>query len=127
MAIVEFDAEAATDRLQDAVRRHDRGLLDQLISERFALASGRSLGRLGKKEWIAAGLNVEWKNFVISIARVIEISDVVIVDHDIEQDMEASPDWAADAPTHARWITTDVWVAEDGEWRLVCRHPELRQ
>lgn len=108
MAIVEFDAQAVTDRLQDAVRRHDRALLEQLVSEKFALVSGRALGRVGKQEWIAAGMNVEWKSFAVSIARVIEIDDVVVVDHDIEQEMEAPPNWATDAPTHTRWVTTDV-------------------
>jgi hypothetical protein len=57
MAVGEFDAEAATHHLQDAVRRHDRAALDQLVSEHFGLVSGRSLGRVGKQEWIAAALD----------------------------------------------------------------------
>ena len=127
MAIVEFDAEAATERLQDAVRRHDRVLLNQLVSDRFALVSGRSLGRLGKEEWIAAALGIEWKSFVIAVARVLELKGVVIVNHDLEQDMKEPPNWASEAPLHSRWVTTDVWAVEDDSWRLLCRHPEPRQ
>lgn len=122
-----FDAQRETDRLQGAVCRHDRDELDDLISERFALVSGRSLGRLGKEDWIAAALQVEWKSFDVWVSRVIDLGDAVVVDHDIEQDMAAAPNWASAAPTRTRWITTDVWVVEGGRWRLVCRHPELMQ
>jgi hypothetical protein len=41
----EFDASRETNRLQDAVRRHDRPLLEQLLSDRFAFVSGRDLGQ----------------------------------------------------------------------------------
>jgi hypothetical protein len=49
------------------------------------------------------------------------------VDHDVEQEMAAGPSWAADAPAQTHWVGTDVWAIENGHWRLVCRHPELRR
>ena len=125
MSIVKFDARAETERLQDAVRRHDRMLLDELVSERFALVSGRALGRLGKLDWITAALQVEWERFAIAISRVIDLDDVVVVDHDVEQELAAAPVWAPEAPRESNWTMTDVWAAEGGQWRLVCRHPEL--
>ena len=125
MEPTEFDATRATTRLQDAVRRHDRPLLEQLLSDRFAFVSGLALGRLDKEGWIAAALRVEWQRFATDIARVVDLGNVVIVDHDVEQEMTAPPEWAPGAPTHTRWITTDVWVAESGIWRLASRHPEL--
>jgi hypothetical protein len=123
--VVEFDPGGETERLQDAVRRHDRPLLEQLLSDRFAFVSGRALGRLDKERWIAAALRVEWRSFAVAIVRVIDLGDVVIVDLDIEQEMTAPPGWAPDAPTHSRWNTTDVWVTESGTWRLASRHPEI--
>ena len=107
------------------MRRHDRPLLEQLVSDRFTFVSGRALGRLDKTHWITAALRVDWQRFAVEIARVVDLGDVVIVDHDIEQEMVAPPDWSPDAPTHTRWTTTDVWVAEAGTWRLASRHPEL--
>lgn len=125
MDSAEFDASHETDRLQDAVRRGDRPVLEQLLSDRFAFVSGRALGRLDKEDWITAALGVEWQRFGISIARVVDLDNVVIVDYDVEQEMAAPPEWAPDAPTQTRWITTDVWMAESGTWRLASRHPEL--
>lgn len=123
----EFNPQRETDRLQDAVRDHDRRVLDELISDRFALVSGRSLGRLGKEDWIAAALQVEWKSFVVSVSGVIDLDGVWVVDHDVEQEMAAAPGWATQSPMRTRWITTDVWAVEEGQWRLVCRHPEMLQ
>ena len=120
-----FDANRETHRVQDAVRRHDRPLLEQLVSERFAFVSGRALGRLHKEEWIAAGLGVDWQRFEISVVRVVECGDVAVVDYDIDQEMAAPPAWVGDAPTQTRWVITDVWAVESGAWRLVSRHPEL--
>jgi hypothetical protein len=121
----EFDASRATNRLQEAVRRHDRPLLEQLLSDRFAFVSGRAPGRLDKEQWITAALRIEWQRFTTAIARVADLGNVVIVDHDVEQEMAAPPEWAPDAPTRTRWITTDVWTAESGIWRLASRHPAL--
>lgn len=127
MSLVDFDAQLETDRLQGAVRDHDRRVLDELVSERFMLVSGRSLGRLDKDGWIAAALEVHWKSFAVSISRLIHLAGVAVVDHDIEQEMATAPSWARGAPRRTRWVTTDVWTVEDGLWRLVCRHPELVQ
>jgi hypothetical protein len=124
---VAFDAEAQSMCLQDAVRRRDRELLETLVSDRFALVSGRALGRIGKDEWIAAALRVHWKSFRVSINRVIDAGDVAIVDHDIEQEMVRAPSWAPQASLRTRWVTTDAWIREAGGWRLICRHPELVQ
>jgi Domain of unknown function (DUF4440) len=123
---VPFDARAETDRLQDAVRRHDHALLDELVSGRFALVSARSLGRLDKEAWIASALQVEWKDFVVSVRRVIDMESFAVVDYDIDQEMAAAPSWAPGAPTKTQWVVTDVWGRENGQLRLVCRHPELR-
>lgn len=125
MGALAFDPDRETDQLQEAVRRHDRALLERLVSDRFVFVSGRSLGRLGKGDWIAAALQVEWQRFVVSIARVVDLDRVVIVDHDTEQEMARPPAWGPEAPTRTRWITTDVWVEESGIWRLVSRHPEM--
>ena len=125
MSVPEFDPADETNRLQDAVRRHDRPLLEQLVSDRFMFISGRGLGRLDKSHWITAALRVDWQRFTVNISRVVELGDVVIVDHDIEQEMASSPDWSPDAPKRTRWTTTDVWVVEAGTFRLVSRHPEM--
>jgi hypothetical protein len=45
-----------------------------------------------------AALQVEWKRFAVSIARVVELGDVVVVDYDIEQEMTAPPDWHPTLP-----------------------------
>lgn len=87
--------------------------------------SGRALGRLDKNDWITAALRVDWQRFTVDIARVVELGNVVIVDHNIEQEMESSPDWSPDAPRQTRWTTTDVWVVEAGTFRLASRHPEM--
>jgi hypothetical protein len=120
-----FDAARETDSLQAAVRRHDRPLLEQLLSDRFAFVSGGALGRLDKEGWITAALSVEWQRFEISIVRVVDLGEVMLVDHDVAQEMSAPPEWAPDAPRRTRWITTDVWAADSGIWRLTSRHPEL--
>lgn len=125
MDAVGFDPAGDTNRLQGAVRRHDRPLLDQLVSDRFVFVSGRALGRLDKEGWITAALRVNWESFAVSIARVVELGDVVVVDHDIEQQMTAPPGWAPAVPTNTRWTTTDVWVRESATWRLASRHPEM--
>ena len=125
MDVAKFDPASETNRLQEAVRRHDRPVLEQLVSDRFIFISGRALGRLDKQRWIAAALRVDWQGFAVEVARVVDLGDVVIVDQDIEQEIVAPPDWAPGAPTHTRWTTTDVWVAEAGTWRLASRHPEI--
>ena len=121
----EFDPARETNRLQEAVRLHDRPLLEHLVSDRFVFVSGRALGRLDKQQWITAALRVDWQSFAVEVARVVELGNAVIVDLDIEQEIVAPPDWSPGAPTHTRWTTTDVWVAEAGTWRLASRHPEI--
>jgi hypothetical protein len=65
------------------------------------------------------------KTFVVSVRRVIDMESVVVVDHDIEQEMAEAPSWAPGAPTRTQWVVTDVWTLSNGRWRLACRHPEL--
>lgn len=73
------------------MRRHDRARLNELVSDRLLFVTGRALGRLGKEDWIAAALDVEWESFEVSISRVVALDEVVVIDHDIEQVMKAPP------------------------------------
>jgi uncharacterized protein YciI len=122
-----FAAAELTRELQEAVRVHDKARLDALVSERLVFASGRQLGRIGKAEFVGAAMSIDWQRFDCSEFRTLALDDVVVVDYEIKQEIRAAPDsTTANAPTETAWVMTDVWALENGRWRLVSRHPELR-
>ncbi len=121
-----FAAAQLTRELQEAVRAHDPARLDALVSERLVFASARQIGRVGKAEFVAAAMSIEWQRFDCSEFRILDL-DVVVVDYEIQQEIRAAPgSTPAHAPAQTAWVMTDVWALENGRWRLVSRHPELR-
>jgi ketosteroid isomerase-like protein len=116
-----FDAIGATRRLQEAIRAHDRSLVNALVSERLVLTSRGATGSMGKTDFMAAALAIDWQYFRLAEFHVLELGDACVVEYTVEQELRP----ANGSRAQSTWVTTDVWAREGRGWRLVHRHPEL--
>lgn len=102
--------------LQEAVRLHDRGRLNSLVAEEFALAGSVSLGALDKQRWIDAATRVRWISFELLDAEANVHDDVATVVHRLRQTVASG-----DQDISSTWVTVDTWWRSDERWQLAGR------
>ena len=118
-----FDAQHTLEMLQDAVQRHDRERVAELVSDRMIWVMPLVDNERGKTEWIDASLGVTWHWFRITIRREVDLGDVRIVEALVRQSREPSATEDTTSPVTVEGIVVDAWALESGTWRLVARHP----
>jgi ketosteroid isomerase-like protein len=104
---------------RDALLSKDEAALRRLIHPRYKLVGIRSTGSVAVdlEQWIAALRRMD------IAALEIRVTDCVALDNVIVATVDAK--WKVrylGQPIEERVLLTDVWVREDGRWRVVRRH-----
>lgn len=125
-----WDALDRIVRLQDAVVAHDRDSLEAWVSERMIWVLPQAHNTRGKHDWIDASCSITWNWFDVRICREIDLGGTRLVEAWIRQQREPTEDELAQgtrAPIAAEGVVVDLWAVEDGDWRLIARHPQRAQ
>lgn len=125
-----WDALDRIQRLQDAVVAHDRDAIGAWVSDKMIWVMPVVDNTRGKQEWIDASCSITWDWFDIRVSREIDLGDTRIVEAWIGQQRQPTTEEAARgmrAPIAAEGVVVDAWTLEDGEWRLIARHPQRAQ
>ena len=117
------DVTELLESLQEAVRVRDRAHLDAAVSERMIWVMPIADNERGKRDWIDASLGVSWHWFEISVRRVVEPGDTIVVEWWARQSRDVVSTDDQPGPITAEGVVLDVWNLEDDRWRLVTRHP----
>jgi putative salt-induced outer membrane protein YdiY len=102
--------------LAETLETRDRGVMESLLDDDFVLRSAPDIGRA---TWIDNALTKCWGNrFDITDFRVHEQNDARVATFMLT--MYVNP--ANCQPATIRSLITDVWIADEGAWRLRVRH-----
>jgi hypothetical protein len=105
--------------LATAVRRHDFAAFDRLLSDGYFFTEGQG-GRLriaSKTTWLGIQKTYDVASFAFDDARVrIYGTTAVVTMLATERATVAAVDRTS------RYFITDIWVQEDGAWRIAERH-----
>jgi hypothetical protein len=113
----DHELEQLERELQDGVLTHNKNAIERLVADEFVLwASGR-LGVLNRTTWIQAALAIEWQSFEFLEFNVLEYVTAAVVNSRMSQ---AGALEGQDIS--GQFLVTDVWVQQNGSWRLVTRH-----
>jgi hypothetical protein len=106
--------------VQEAVRRHDRDVLEDLLAPEFRLITSRGGNPRDREDWIAAATGpFQVDSYELSDFQVVALGDTAVVTrHDLQEARMGT------RRAHRSWLTTDVWVREGQRWRLLARHAE---
>lgn len=114
------DFEALTRRLQDAVLRQSRPILEELVGSDFRLITSRAGNPVSRADWITMAVGpFKVRSYQLSDFHVIEAGDAAVVIHRNTQDAVLGDRQAA-----REWLTTDVWSKHTGRWQIMARHSE---
>jgi uncharacterized protein (TIGR02246 family) len=114
---VEAEIRQLAQEWMDAVARRDAETLDRLMADDFVLASGMGFF-IEKPEWLDMALRrIVAKSFRYSDVRVRLYGECAVM----------QSRWSQQATIDGReWdgegLMTDVWVKQEGRWRVVARH-----
>jgi ketosteroid isomerase-like protein len=105
--------------LMKAVERKDRAVLVRLVSDEFALESPGAAGEsVGKATWIDNAIGMKWENFEFHNSRVRFYGDTAVVTFLLDFKVTTG----VGIPISSDAQITDVWVKQNGEWRIAARH-----
>ena len=119
-----FDAQQAIEALQEAVRSGDREYLAGAVSDLMIWVMHSSENQRVKHEWIDASCGVSWHWFEVEVLRVVRLDNATVVESWIRQSREPVSGEDRSQPVTATGVVLDVWVEENGTWRLAARHPQ---
>lgn len=104
----------------DAVERKDRSALEQIVASDFQLAAiADAKAGVPRAEWIKNALRMDWQNGGYKGMRIDVYGDVAVISSDYTFRVdpgEWKPAIRATAPV------IDVWLRQDGQWRVQRRH-----
>ena len=105
----------------EAIGRRDAAMLDKIIADDFVLTGWSADGQLtDKKSYLEDCLrpvNVENASYRYERLKFRTYGDTVIVNCTFSsRAIVGGKEWGGD------FLLTDVWVREDGQWRVVTRH-----
>lgn len=105
----------------DAVGRRDRATLDRILAEDFIISGWQPEGRLADKQFYVEDclkpVDIQEGSYQFDRWKVRRYGDTVVVNCvlDIHAIVEGHK-WGGEI------LITDVWVREQGTWRVVTRH-----
>ena len=104
---------------RDALIAKDEAAIRRLIHPRFKLVGIRSTGSVAVdlEQWITALRRMDIAALEVRIADCVALDNVIIATVDAKWKVRY-----LGQPIDERVLLTDVWVREDGRWRVVRRH-----
>jgi hypothetical protein len=104
-------------QLQEAVRRHDRRSLEDLLSEDFRTTGSSRLGTVDRDQWLQlATKGIEWDSFEFRSAKCIVLGDVGVVASVVNRQGTVAGEDAS-----GEFATVDTWLRREGRWHIVNR------
>ena len=104
---------------RDALLSKDEDALRHLIHPRFKLVGIRSTGSVAVdlEQWIGALRRMDIAALDVRVTDCVALADVIVATVDAQWKVRY-----LGQPIDERVLLTDVWVREDGRWRVVRRH-----
>ena len=104
---------------RDALLQKDEDALRRLIHPQYKLVGIRSTGSVAVdlEQWIAALRRMDIAALEVRVTDCVALDNVIIATVDAQWKVRY-----LGQPIDERVLLTDVWVREDGRWRVVRRH-----
>ena len=104
---------------RDALLSKDEVALRRLIHPRYKLVGIRSTGSVAVdlEQWIAALRRMDIAALDIRVTDCVALDNVIVATVDAQWKVRY-----LGQPIDERVLLTDVWVREDGRWRVLRRH-----
>jgi hypothetical protein len=104
---------------RDALLQKDEAALRRLIHPQYKLVGIRSTGSVAVdlEQWIAALRRMDIAALEVRVTDCVALDNVIIATVDAKWKVRY-----LGQPIDERVLLTDVWVREDGQWRVVRRH-----
>jgi hypothetical protein len=104
---------------RDALLQKDEEALRRLIHPRYKLVGIRSTGSVAVdlEQWIAALRRMDIAALEVRVTDCVALDNVIVATVDAQWKVRY-----LGQPIDERVLLTDVWVREDGRWRVVRRH-----
>ena len=104
---------------RDALLSKDEAALRRLIHPQYKLVGIRSTGSVAVdlEQWIAALRRMDIAALEVRVTDCVALDNVIVATVDAQWKVRY-----LGQPIDERVLLTDVWVREDGRWRVVRRH-----
>ena len=104
---------------RDALLQKDEEALRRLIHPQYTLVGIRSTGSVAVdlEQWIAALRRMDIAALEVRVTDCVALDNVIVATVDAQWQVRY-----LGQPIDERVLLTDVWVREDGRWRVVRRH-----
>ena len=104
---------------RDALLQKDEEALRRLIHPQYKLVGIRSTGSVAVdlEQWIAALRRMDIAALEVRVTDCVALDNVIVATVDAQWKVRY-----LGQPIDERVLLTDVWVREDGRWRVVRRH-----
>ena len=104
---------------RDALLSKDEEALRRLIHPRYKLVGIRSTGSVAVdlEQWITALRRMDIAALEVRVTDCVALDNVIVATVDAQWKVRY-----LGQPIDERVLLTDVWVREDGRWRVVRRH-----
>ena len=113
------DVRALEAEWRDALLSKDEAALRRLIHPQYKLVGIRSTGSVAVdlEQWIAALRRMDIAALEVRVTDCVALDNVIVATVDAQWKVRY-----LGQPIDERVLLTDVWVREDGRWRVVRRH-----
>ncbi len=113
------DVNALEAEWRDALLAKDEDTLRRLIHPRYKLVGIRSTGSVAVdlEQWIAALRRMDIAALEVRVTDCVALDNVIVATVDAQWKVRY-----LGQPIDERVLLTDVWVREDGRWRVLRRH-----
>ena len=104
---------------RDALLQKDEDALRRLIHPKYKLVGIRSTGSVAVdlEQWIAALRRMDIASLEVRVTDCVALDNVIVATVDAKWKVRY-----LGQPIDERVLLTDVWVREDGRWRVLRRH-----
>ncbi len=114
-----IDVKALEREWRDALLAKDEDALRRLIHPLYKLVGIRSTGSVAVnlEQWIAALRRMDIAALEVRVTDCVALDNVIVATVDAQWKVRY-----LGQPIDERVLLTDVWVREDGRWRVLRRH-----
>ena len=113
------DVKSLEAEWRDALLAKDEAALRRLIHPQYKLVGIRSTGSVAVdlEQWIAALRRMDIAALEVRVTDCVALDNVIVATVDAQWKVRY-----LGQPIDERVLLTDVWVREDGSWRVLRRH-----